>query len=153
VISSREGAGYIRRRRVCSACSQRFTTHEQVTHATLQIVKKDGRREPFDRAKLERGMRLACTKRPVSADAIDAEVASIESALYARGEAEVASTAVGDLVLESLRRLDPVAYIRFASVYRQYPDLAALQQAIGALTPPATAVTGTALAIPGQRYR
>lgn len=94
------------------------------------VVKKDGRREPFDRTKLQHGMHVACAKRPVPSADIEAAVAAIESALFARGEAEIRSDEIGELVLAALGRLDAVAYIRFASVYREFPDLATLQQAI-----------------------
>ncbi|MFN8534474.1 MAG: transcriptional regulator NrdR [Dehalococcoidia bacterium] len=131
VISSREGAGYIRRRRVCPDCGQRFTTHEYLTQPHLLVVKNDGRREPFDREKLARGIQIACAKRPVSAEAIEGAVAAVEVSLLARGEAEIPSREIGELVLNELSKLDPVAYVRFASVYRQFPDLLTLQQAVG----------------------
>lgn len=141
----------IRRRRVCPSCGQRFTTRECLVQPTVLIVKKDGRREPFDRDKLLRGIQLACTKRPVAAEAIEQAVAAVEAALFARGEAELPSSLVGELVLEQLARLDAVAYVRFASVYRQFPDLAALQAEIGALTGELPAPTAGALAAAGQR--
>ncbi|MCL6649677.1 MAG: transcriptional regulator NrdR [Chloroflexi bacterium] len=134
VLSSREGAGYIRRRRACPCCGQRFTTHESLVRPSLLVVKKDGRREPFDRQKLQRSIQVACAKRPVAAEAIEAAVSAVEAAAYGRGEAEVASRWLGELVLVELGRLDAVAYIRFASVYHEFPDLAALQQAIGQLS-------------------
>ncbi|GIW08646.1 MAG: transcriptional repressor NrdR [Dehalococcoidia bacterium] len=151
MISSREGAGYIRRRRVCPSCGQRFTTHEYLAQPTLFVVKKDGRREPFDREKVLRGMQLACTKRPVATAAIEQAVAMVEAALVARAEAEVPSALVGELVLAELARLDSVAYVRFASVYRQFPDLAALQAEIGALTRELPTPTAGALTVDGQR--
>jgi transcriptional repressor NrdR len=151
VLSSREGAGFIRRRRVCPACGQRFTTHEYLTQPMLMVAKKDGRREPFDREKVQRGIRIACAKRPVATAAIERAVAAVEAALYGRGETEVPSSLVGELVLSELAQLDPVAYVRFASVYRQFPDLAALRAEIGALTGEVPAPMVEALAGAGQR--
>ena len=151
VLSSREGAGFIRRRRACPTCGQRFTTHEYLMQPMVMVAKKDGRREPFDREKVERGIRIACTKRPVETAALERAVAAVEAAVFARGETEVPSSVVGELVLAELARLDPVAYVRFASVYRQFPDLAALQAEIGSLTIEAPAPTTEALAWSGQR--
>src|SRR5690242_4229766 len=107
----------IRRRRRCNNCGQRFTTYERVQPVNLMIVKKEGLREEYNRAKIESGIRLACTKRPVSATTIENAVNSIESELFGLGQNEVPAKVVGDLVLNRLREIDQVAYIRFASVY------------------------------------
>ncbi len=111
----------IRRRRECLSCKRRFTTYEYV-EPPLVVVKKDGRREPFDREKLLRGMRKACEKRPIGIDALEKIVENVESELTATGKSEVTSQAVGELVMEALRNLDGVAYVRFASVYRSFKD-------------------------------
>lgn len=126
VVDTREVTEAIRRRRECDACRQRFTTYERVSAANLQVVKADGRREDFSRDKLLRGLRLACAKRPVSADAIEGIAADIESQLYRFGRSEVPSEAIGELVMERLRAVDDVAYVRFASVYRRFTDLEVL---------------------------
>lgn len=122
VIDSRElsGGDSIRRRRECSVCGRRFTTYERVEGASLMIVKKDGRRQEYDPVKLRQKLRVALTKRPVGEDAIDAMLARIEGNLMALGTAEVPSSAIGESVLRELKAIDEVAYIRFASVYRQF---------------------------------
>ncbi|WP_206999089.1 transcriptional regulator NrdR [Trinickia mobilis] len=119
---SEEGAA-IRRRRRCSACDKRFTTYERVELALPAVVKKDGSRTEFDRRKIAASMRLALRKRPVAADAIDAAVARIEYQLLGSGEREVKSDRLGELVMSELRQLDTIAYVRFASVYRQFEDV------------------------------
>ncbi len=130
VVDSRDVDDAIRRRREClnPDCAGRFTTHERIQAVALYIVKKDGRREEFSREKLLAGMRKACEKRPLAANAVESLAAGIESQLYAANAAEVPSTTLGELVMEQLRHLDPIAYVRFASVYRQFADLAALQE-------------------------
>jgi transcriptional repressor NrdR len=130
VIDTREVSAAIRRRRECLACGQRFTTYERTAEANIQVVKADGRREDFDREKLMRGLRLACVKRPVSADTIDQLVSDIESKLYQQGKTEVPSELIGELVMTRLRALDDVAYVRFASVYRRFTDLDVLADEI-----------------------
>ena len=117
----------IKRRRECEKCHRRYTTFETIVERRVQVVKKDGRREPFDQQKLMRGLELACRKRPVSAAALDEVVDRIERALYDRGETEVQATVLGEMVVEELRKLDPVAYVRFASVYRDFQDLTQFQ--------------------------
>src|SRR5687767_2717732 len=112
----------IRRRRECVSCTRRFTTYERVEEVLPLVVKKDGRREPFNRAKLLGGLQKACAKRPVSAEALAAEVDSIERSLVELGEKEVPSSKLGDASLAALRRLDDVAYLRFASVYLSFSD-------------------------------
>jgi transcriptional repressor NrdR len=117
----REGHS-IKRRRECLECARRFTTYEQIEELQVAVVKKDGRREPFDRAKILRGMQLACQKRPVSADALAQLADEIERQVYNLGSREVSSTWIGEQVIAALRRLDPVAFVRFASVYRDFQD-------------------------------
>src|SRR5687767_14300684 len=127
VTDSRESDDGIRRRRECLECGRRFTTYERVQAAPLTIVKKDGRREEFDREKVLAGIRRSCAKLPVSAADITAIVDDIETALHARGAVEVTSTEVGDMVMERLRELNHVAYVRFASHYRNFLSLEELQ--------------------------
>jgi transcriptional repressor NrdR len=117
----REGAA-IRRRRECEACLGRFTTFEEVEELRLMVLKSNGAREPFERSKLRRAIELACKKRPVSDAAISQQVEEIERVLYGSVDREVASRFIGELVMEKLRALDTVAYVRFASVYRQFED-------------------------------
>lgn len=135
VIDSREVSGgeSIRRRRECTECNRRFTTYERVELAGLMVVKKDGRRQEFDPAKLRQKLRVALTKRPVGEREIDLLVSRIEADLHALGTAEVPSSAIGEAVLRHLKELDHVAYIRFASVYREFADLADLQREIEGL--------------------
>jgi transcriptional repressor NrdR len=127
--SSKNGLA-IRRRRECLQCAKRFTTYEQVEELLPVVVKKDNRREPFDRFKIISGMRKACEKRPVSTDMLERAVDEIEKALQNKMEKEVASTAVGELVMKKLAELDEVAYVRFASVYRQFKDLNAFMDEV-----------------------
>ena len=119
---SRDNA--IRRRRECLACHQRFTTYEFVEKLLPTVVKKDGRREPFDRAKIRNGINKACEKRPISTDMIEEIVANLERACQEYQEKELLSSVVGELVMQALHELDGVAYVRFASVYRQFRDVA-----------------------------
>ena len=126
VIDTRATGDGIRRRRECENCGKRFTTYEHVA-ASLLIIKSDGRREPFDRQKLMHGILTACAKRPISQAAIEDMVDKIEEELAAMGRAEVKSTVVGGLALEHLKKLDPMAYIRFAIVYLNLTDLQGLQ--------------------------
>ncbi len=111
------------RRRECDACKRRFTTYERVEYTLPGVVKKDGQREPFDRAKLLRSLQIACNKRPVSADALEAEVEKVERELAERGDREVSSLWIGERVMALLKDLDPVAYVRFASVYKSFRDI------------------------------
>jgi len=125
VIDSRlsnQGA-VIRRRRECLACARRFTTYERVEEILPMVVKKDGRREAFDRKKVIGGIQLACQKRPVSAEQVEAVVDGIERRLQEMGEKEIYSTVIGEHVMRELSKLDEVAYVRFASVYRSFKDL------------------------------
>ena len=131
VIDSRDGSGGgIQRRRRCEHCFQRFSTVERVVLPELMVVKRDGRREPFDRKKLETGLRHACQKRPIAVGQLEALVEDIENELYKLGKAEVEARVIGEMLMERLRKLDAIAYIRFASVYRSYPSLQAMRQEI-----------------------
>jgi transcriptional repressor NrdR len=112
----------VRRRRQCTLCGRRFTTYERVEVTTVKIIKKDGAREPFDRQKIKRGLETACWKRPVSDAELETIISEVENELEAKFESEVPSRQVGELVMRRLRALDPVAYVRFASVYRQFKD-------------------------------
>lgn len=113
----------VRRRRHCDACGRRFTTYERVDAALPMVVKKDDRREPFDRAKIVSGLKRACEKRPVSVDTIEAVADRIERQLQERGDKEVRSAEIGEAVMRELHGLDAVAYVRFASVYRSFGDV------------------------------
>jgi len=119
--SCRDGQA-IRRRRECVSCGQRFTTYEYIEHTPLAIIKSDGRREPFDRGKLQGKIQLACYKTTVSADQIEELVDRVEGQIGNLAEKEVPSQQVGELVMRALRELNEVAYVRFASVYRQFKD-------------------------------
>jgi transcriptional repressor NrdR len=125
VVDSREtdDARAIRRRRNCGSCERRFTTYERIEEMVLLVVKKDGRRQNFDRSKLLKGIARACEKRPVSAARIEQAVADIERAAHDLGEREIAAQWVGEQVMNVLRGLDQVAYVRFASVYRSFRDV------------------------------
>lgn len=112
-----------RRRRECDGCGRRYTTYERVEDLLPSVVKRDGRRELFDRRKIVSGIRAACSKRPVSVDVIDQIAESIEREVQESGEREISYTAIGEKVMDRLRGLDQVAYVRFASVYRQFRDL------------------------------
>jgi transcriptional repressor NrdR len=119
--ASREGAT-IRRRRECTVCGHRFTTYEEVEHEGLMVLKRDGRREEFSREKLLAGLRKACQKRPVSPKALEDLVDHIVAAVTGKYESEVPGEAIGKMVMEGLRELDDVAYVRFASVYRRFQE-------------------------------
>lgn len=123
VIDSRPAEGRIRRRRECCKCGKRFTTFEAVEHAPIVVVKKDGARQEFDREKLFNSLLRACNKRPVAYETIEKAVDSIESTLLNELEREVPSSRIGELAMEKLRDIDDVAYVRFASVYRQFKDI------------------------------
>jgi transcriptional repressor NrdR len=119
--ASREGAT-IRRRRECTVCGHRFTTYEELEHEGLMVLKRDGRREEFSREKLLAGLRKACQKRPVSPKALEDLVDHIVAAVTGKYESEVAGEVIGKMVMEGLRELDDVAYVRFASVYRRFQE-------------------------------
>lgn len=120
--ASQDGSA-VRRRRECLACKRRYTTYERIEATTVKIVKKDGAREPFDHSKIKRGLEKACWKRPVSDAALEAIIAAVENDVETNFESEVDSSHVGRLVMQRLRELDEVAYVRFASVYRQFKDV------------------------------
>jgi transcriptional repressor NrdR len=124
VTDSRDTGEQIRRRRECAQCGVRFTTYERIQFAALVVAKRDGRREEFNREKLLHSIRLACVKRPFPTGSLDKLVEEIESDLQRLGRAEVPASVIGDAALYRLRELDPVAYIRYASVYRDFDDLA-----------------------------
>lgn len=117
-----EDSAAIRRRRQCDQCGARFTTFERVQLREVTVVKSDGKRQPFDRGKLERSLTLACRKRGVAPERIDQLVSGIQRQAETAGEPEIPSERIGELVMEGLRQLDPVAYIRFASVYRDFSE-------------------------------
>jgi transcriptional repressor NrdR len=126
VVDSRVGRDgeFIRRRRECLQCTRRYTTYEYIEDVLPMVVKRDGRREPFDRAKLRNSILKACEKRSVGVQAVDNIVGDIEAKLHERAEKEISSLDLGDMVMGHLQRLDQVAYVRFASVYRQFKDIA-----------------------------
>ncbi|MEI6255345.1 MAG: transcriptional regulator NrdR [Planctomycetota bacterium] len=125
VIDSRAGedGASIRRRRECVGCRRRFTTYERVERQLLCVVKKGSDREPFDRDKIKRGLAKACWKRPVTEEDIDGVVSALEAELYGTYESDVPSGAIGERLMELLKSLDTVAYVRFASVYREFKDV------------------------------
>jgi len=129
VIDTRSAAGGIRRRRECKVCGQRFTTYEQVA-AALHVVKSDGRREPYDRQKLLDALRLSCAKRPIAITAIEGLVDQVEQYVFSLGRAEVRTKVIGSRVLEHLKELDEVGYIRYATVYLELGDLGAVRDEI-----------------------
>ena len=133
VDTTHDSHGGIRRRRECLSCGQRFSSYERPILATPLIVKQDGTREEFDRQKLERGIRIACAKRPVSAADIERLVGQVESELQKQGKAEVSSRIIGDKVIQGLKELDQIAYIRYAIVYLRLTDLHALRNEIDRL--------------------
>jgi len=123
----------VRRRRECLDCKHRFTTYERMEAPRLFVVKKDGRREQYNRDKVLTGLRRSCEKRPVSEAQMDEVVAGVERELFSRGENEVPATMVGEKLMEALKRLDKVAYIRFASVYRSFDDIGKFQAELAEL--------------------
>jgi len=136
VIDTRQVGSGIRRRRVCEACSGRFTTYEQIASGHPLVVKSDGRREEFDRLKLLAGIRKACTKRPIPSEAIENMVTGIEDQLVNSGRMEVKSRDIGQMAMEKLREVDKVAYIRFASVYLPLGDLDSIRKELEGLQQP-----------------
>lgn len=125
VIDSRpaEDNSSIRRRRQCDICGKRFTTYEKIEAIPLVVIKKDQSREPYDRAKIESGVFRSCHKRPISVDAINGLVDDVEAAIFNLEEKEIKSTKIGEIVMERLNEFDEVAYVRFASVYRDFKDI------------------------------
>ncbi|MBI2329334.1 MAG: transcriptional repressor NrdR [Chloroflexi bacterium] len=133
VIDSRDVNDGIRRRRQCLSCGSRFTTYERLQPSSLFVIKKDQRREAFTKDKLLSGIRKACEKRPLPTGSVDKLADDIEAELYQRGKAEIPSTLIGDMVMARLKNLDYIAYIRFASVYREFTDITALKREIDTL--------------------
>jgi transcriptional repressor NrdR len=133
VIDSRDVDNGIRRRRQCLSCNTRFTTYERVQPVSFLVIKKDKRREEFNRDKLLSGIRKACEKRPLPTGTVEKIVDDIETELYRMGKAEIPSTTIGEMVIEKLKNLDYIAYIRFASVYRDFADITALKYAVDSL--------------------
>jgi transcriptional repressor NrdR len=131
--SSKEGEA-IRRRRECLQCGQRFTTYEYIEKTPLNVVKRDGRREPFSRQKLINGMLAACTKRPVSVEKIEAIADEIEREISESASSEISSLAIGEKVMEKLKDVDEVSYVRFASVYRKFEDASEFHKVIKGLS-------------------
>ncbi|MEX2016937.1 MAG: transcriptional regulator NrdR [Candidatus Pacearchaeota archaeon] len=130
VTDKRASPEGIRRRRECLKCKKRFTTYEKIDRENLYVVKKDGRREKFDREKLSNGIYRAFEKRPVSKEEIDKMINEIEEQLGRRGKKEVRSSAIGELIMKKMKKIDNVAYIRFASVYRDFQDIKDFKEAI-----------------------
>jgi len=129
-----EDGSAIRRRRQCEDCGARFTTFERIQLRELTVVKSENRREPFDRGKLERSVAIACRKRPVSPERIERLVSSIQRQMETSGESEMASSRIGEMVMEGLKALDPVAYIRFASVYKDFREARDFEHFAGTVT-------------------
>jgi len=136
VIDSREGkeGAVIRRRRECLKCLKRFTSYERIEEAMPVVIKKDGRREEFDRRKILHGLEKACEKRPISVESREAAVDSIEKKLMSSGVREVPSSQIGEELMAALKELDKVAYVRFASVYREFQDVNEFMQEVKALS-------------------
>lgn len=133
VIDSRDVSDGIRRRRQCLQCDLRFTTYERWQPASLLIIKKDGSRQDYDREKILTGIRKACEKRPLPSDNIERLVEDIEAEIFRNGKNEIASAAIGEMVMDGLKKLDHIAYIRFASVYRDFADITMMKEEIDTL--------------------
>jgi transcriptional repressor NrdR len=133
VVDSRDVNDGIRRRRQCLRCGSRFTTYERLQPASLFVIKKDERHEEFNRNKLLTGIHKACEKRPLPTGTVDKLADDIEAELYRLGKVEIPSAVIGDMVMERLKSLDYIAYIRFASVYREFTDITALKQEVDTL--------------------
>jgi len=141
VIDSRDVNDGIRRRRQCLSCESRFTTYERLQPTGLFVIKKDQRREEFSKDKLLTGIRKACEKRPLPTGTVDKLADDIEAELYRQGKAEIPSAVIGDMVMEGLKNLDHIAYIRFASVYRDFTDITVLKREIDTLVSDETEVS------------
>ena len=133
VVDSRESRAGVRRRRECLACKRRFTTYERIEENLPVLVKKDNRRETFDRNKVMVGLKKACEKRPISSASLEGAVDRIEKRLQEYGESEVPARVVGEEVMRELHELDPVAYVRFASVYKEFKDIDQFMETIRSL--------------------
>ena len=135
VIDSRptEEGSSIRRRRECLRCGRRFTTYEKIETSPIMVIKKDMRREPFNSDKIKKGLLHACQKRPVSMNDIDAIVEKVEKTVQTVGDAEISSRRIGEAVMDELKQLDEVAYVRFASVYRQFTDVSSFMDELNKL--------------------
>ncbi|MCA8988514.1 MAG: transcriptional repressor NrdR [Planctomycetaceae bacterium] len=134
VIDSRTSAEFaIRRRRECLSCNRRFTTYEKIEELPIKVIKKDGSRVQFNREKIREGLEKACYKRPVSEDQIEALVSSVEAEVYENFEREVPSQTIGEHVMNRLRKLDQVAFVRFASVYREFKDVNDFVEELGSM--------------------
>jgi transcriptional repressor NrdR len=156
VIDSRDSEGGVRRRRECLKCSGRFTTYERPQRPDLFVIKKDRRREEFNKDKLLTGLRKACEKRPLGAGVIDKLANDIESELYRMGKTEIPTSVIGDMVMEKLKALDYIAYIRFASVYREFKDVADFKKEVDSLVGEAKRekeLVGQLALIPGNNTR
>lgn len=137
-----EGGYMVRRKRVCNSCQRRFSTAEKIEKLSVRLVKSDQTREPLDREKIRRGIERACSKRPIPSDTIERVVQDIETDIYAHFDSEVTSSQVGEIVLRHLAKLDEVAYIRFASVYREFDDAQDFIRAITAIMGPKVVSSG-----------
>ena len=159
VIDSRDVNETVRRRRECLSCGFRFTTHERIQTSNLVIIKKDKRREEFNREKLTSGIRKACEKRPLPTGAVEKLVDEVENELHRLGKAEIPSSAVGEIVMEKLKKLDHIAYIRFASVYRDFADITSLKQEVDTLIAAKDVASqlpllpGEEVSVPGKKKR
>ncbi len=131
---STEDNSAIRRRRFCSACGARFTTFERIQLRELTVIKKSGKKVPFDRDKLERSVQIALRKRPVETERVDRMISGIVRRVESLGEAEIASDVVGEIVMEGLQSIDPVAYVRFASVYKNFREAKDFEEFIGVIS-------------------
>ena len=131
---STEDNSAIRRRRFCSACGARFTTFERIQLRELTVIKKSGKKVPFDRDKLERSVQIALRKRPVESERVDRMISGIVRRVESLGEAEIASDVVGEIVMEGLQSIDPVAYVRFASVYKNFREVKDFEEFIGVIS-------------------
>ena len=129
---SKEGEA-IRRRRECLSCKQRFTTYERVEEISLMVIKKDGRREPFDRQKILQGLKKACEKRPISVITLEEVANKIEKKMQERGDTEISASIIGEEVMNRLMNLDKIAYVRFASVYKEFKDTSQFEEELRAI--------------------
>lgn len=132
-----EGGYMVRRKRVCQSCQRRFTTLEKIEQLSIRVVKRDQTREPLDREKIRRGIERACSKRPISSSRIERVVQEVEGEIYSSSDTEVTTSQIGEFVMRHLARLDEVAYIRFASVYREFDDAQDFVRAISKIMGPA----------------